>query len=66
MSRYPTPRNLSKSQKAPFLLKRISDAETLAEKSLTLVEKNYPLFECRGGRRQPITQFPPVLIALPC
>ena len=45
MPLYPMPRNLSNSQKASFLRKRILDAETLAEKSVTFVEKNYPLFE---------------------
>ena len=45
MPLYPMPRNLSKSQKASFLRKRISDTETLAAKEVTFVEKNYPLFE---------------------
>ena len=39
------PRNLSNSQKSSFLRKRISDAETLAAKEVTFVEKNYPSFE---------------------
>ena len=45
MPLYPMPRNLSNSQKASFLRKRISDTETLAAKEVTFVEKNYPLFE---------------------